>query len=67
MDGVLYEYDFDIKHIKGKENKVEDVLSRNTHVMHVATINTRTSNLKDNIIEGSVKNEIYQQVKEGLK
>jgi len=24
------EYDFEIKHIKGKENKVSDALSRNT-------------------------------------
>ena len=28
---LLCEYDFDIKHIKGKENKVDDVLSRKIH------------------------------------
>ena len=27
----LREYDFDIKHIKGKENKVVDALRRNVH------------------------------------
>jgi hypothetical protein len=27
----LWEYDFDIKHIKGKENKVVDALSRRVH------------------------------------
>ena len=64
---LLCEYDFDIKHIKGKENKVEDALSRNMHMMHVAAISTSTSNLKDNIIGSSVTNELYQQVKEGLK
>ena len=35
--------------------------------MHVAAINTSTSDLKDKIIEASVTNELYQQVKEGLK
>ena len=64
---LLCEYDFDIKHIKGKENKVVDALSIKIQVMHVATINTSTSNLKDKIIEVGVTDEIYQQVKEGLK
>jgi hypothetical protein len=30
----LCEYDFDIKHIKGKENKVADALSRRVHELH---------------------------------
>jgi hypothetical protein len=34
----LSEYDFDIKHIKGKENKVVDTLSRRVHIMHATTI-----------------------------
>ena len=63
----LCEYDFDINHIKGKENKVAGVLSRKIHLMHVATINTGTSDLKDMINESSVTDEIYKQVKEGLQ
>ena len=51
---------FDISHIKGKENKVVDALSRKIHVMHVAAISTNTSDLKDNIIEASVTYELYQ-------
>ena len=35
----LCEYDFDIKHIKGKENKVVDALSRRVHEIHATTIN----------------------------
>ena len=35
--------------------------------MHVATISTSTLDLNDNIIEASVKDELYQQVKEGLQ
>ena len=34
----LCEYDFDIKHIKGKENKVADALSRKVHELHATTI-----------------------------
>jgi hypothetical protein len=34
----LSEYDFDIKHIKGKENKVADALNRRVHEMHATTI-----------------------------
>jgi hypothetical protein len=30
----LSEYDFDIKHIKGKENKVIDALNRRVHELH---------------------------------
>jgi hypothetical protein len=34
----LCEYDFDIKHIKGKENKVVDALNRRVHELHATTI-----------------------------
>ena len=52
---LLCEYEFNIKH-KGNENKVFDALIRNIHVMHVATISTSTSEMKDNIIESNVTN-----------
>ena len=56
---LLCEYEFDIKHIKGKENKVVDALSRKIHVMHVAVINTSTSYLKDKFIEASVTDALF--------
>ena len=34
----LCEFYFEIKHIKGKENKVVDVLSRKVQEMHVASV-----------------------------
>jgi hypothetical protein len=34
----LSEYGFDIKHIKGKENKVVDALRRKVHPMHATTV-----------------------------
>jgi hypothetical protein len=42
----LSEYDFDIKHIKGKENKVDDTLSRRVHEFHSTAISMYQSNLK---------------------
>ena len=45
----LYEYDFDIKHIKGKENKVADTLSKRVHELHATTISMYQTDLKGRI------------------
>jgi hypothetical protein len=45
------EYDFDIKHIKGKENKVADALSKRVHEMNATTISMYQSDLKPRILE----------------
>jgi hypothetical protein len=47
----LCEYDFDIKHIKGKEKKMVDALSRRVHEMHATTISTYQNDLKGKKIE----------------
>ena len=44
MDGIYIEFDFDIKYIKGKENKVVDALNIRVHDMHVSTISMCKSN-----------------------
>jgi hypothetical protein len=51
--GFLCEYDFDIKHIKGKEKKVVDALNKRVHELHVTTINMYQTNLKDKILEAA--------------
>jgi hypothetical protein len=43
----LSEYDFDINHIKGKENKVDDTLNKRVHEMYATTISMCKSYLKD--------------------
>jgi hypothetical protein len=43
---ILCEYDFDIKHTKGKEKKVFGALSRGVHEMHATTIIMYQTNLK---------------------
>jgi hypothetical protein len=41
----LCEYDFDINHIKGKENKVVDALNRRVNELHATTISMYQRNL----------------------
>lgn len=35
---ILVEYDFEIKHIKGKENKAVNALNIRVHAMHATSI-----------------------------
>ena len=42
----LCEFVFEIKHIKGKENKVVDALSRKVHEMQVASLSIFQSDLR---------------------
>jgi hypothetical protein len=49
----LCEYDFDIKHIKGKENKVADALNRKVHELHATTISMYKTEIKDRILEAA--------------
>ena len=59
MDGVLCEFDFEIKHIKGKENKVADSLSRKVQEMHVASISIFQSYLRQQIFSHTANDELY--------
>jgi hypothetical protein len=47
----LCEYNFDIKHIKGKENKVVDALSRRVHELHATTTSMYRTDIKIRIFE----------------
>jgi hypothetical protein len=47
----LCECDFDIKHIKGKENKVVDALNRRVHELHVTAISMYRTDIKKRILE----------------
>jgi hypothetical protein len=43
----LSEYEFEIKHIKGKENQVVDARNRRAHEMHIETKRKYGIDLKD--------------------
>jgi hypothetical protein len=49
----LSEYNFDINHIKGKENKVADTLSRRVHELRAIAINMYQTNVKRKILEAA--------------
>jgi hypothetical protein len=49
----LSEYDFDINHIKGKENKVVDALSIRVHELHATSISMYQTDIKRKILEAT--------------
>ena len=58
----LCEYDFDIKHIKGKENKVVDALSRTVHELHATSISMYQTDIKSRILEAGNANLQYREL-----
>ena len=62
----LCEFDFKIKHIKGKENKVADVLKKKVQEMHVASLSVFQSYLRQQIVNHVARDELYEQVKDKL-
>ena len=49
----LSEYEFDIKHIKGKENKVADALSRHANLIYMVACSSYISDF-----EGQIKSAV---------
>ena len=58
----LSEYDFKIQHIKGKENKVVDALSRNAKMNFIAAISTYTIDLEEQLKVGIEQDENYLEL-----
>jgi hypothetical protein len=52
----LCEYEFEIKHIKGKENKVVDALNSRVHELHAMTISMYQTDIKGIISEATNAN-----------
>ena len=63
----LSEYDFEIQHIKGKENKVVDALSRNAKLNFTADINTYTTDLEEQLKAGIEQDENYRKLQAKVK
>ena len=62
----LCKFDFEIKHIKGKENKVVDALSRKEYGMHVASFSIFQPDLRQQIINHTAEDEMYMYIKAKL-
>jgi hypothetical protein len=63
----LSEYDFEIKHIKGKENQVVDALNRRSHEMHIASLSMYMTNMKYKIIATTNLDQQYLRIKQTLQ
>jgi hypothetical protein len=46
---LLGEFDFEIKHIKGKENRVVGALSRSIKMIHLAVVSTHETNVRERV------------------
>jgi hypothetical protein len=46
---LLSEFDFEIKHIKGKENRVVDALSRSLKMIHLEVVRTCEMNVRERV------------------
>jgi BMFP domain-containing protein YqiC len=58
----LSEYDFDINHIKVKENKLVDALSRRVHELHAIAISMYQSDLKEIFAEAAKSDLQYMEL-----
>jgi len=63
----LSEYEFEIKHIKGEGNQVDDSLSRRAHQVHIASISMYKTYLRDIIIVATNSYQHYLKIKEELQ
>ena len=60
--GFLSKYDFEIQHIKGKENKLGDALRRNTKMNFTAAINTYKTDLEEQLEERIGQDENHRNL-----
>jgi hypothetical protein len=64
---LISEFDFEIKHIKGKENRVADALSRSVQTIHLATTSVGESDIKQRIKTLLQEDKFFNLVREGLQ
>ena len=58
----MSEFDFEVRHIKGKENKVEDALSRRIHGLFEMNTSRVESDLEERIKEPGIDDENYTKI-----
>ena len=59
---LLSEFDFEIKHIKGKENMVAYALSRSMKTIHLAAVSTCETDVKERIRNAQEIDTFFQTV-----
>jgi len=48
---TISEFDFEIRYIKDKDNKIENALNRRIHVNHIAGMSSYGMDLQDRILQ----------------
>jgi hypothetical protein len=64
---LLSEFDFEIKHIKGKENRVVDALSRSIKTIHLAAVSTCEMNVRERVRNAQETNVFFKTVTSYLR
>jgi hypothetical protein len=64
---LLSEFDFKIKNIKGKENRVDDALSRSMKVVHLEAVSMSESDLKERVKSAQEIDAFFKTVTSYLK
>jgi hypothetical protein len=64
---LLCEFDFEIKHIKGKENRVVDALSISMKLVHVVVVSANESNIKEMVKISQETNAFFKTMTSYLK
>ena len=63
----LSKYEFEIKHVKGKGNQLDDALSGISHEMHIASISMYKTYMKAKIIVATNSEKHHSAIKETLQ
>jgi hypothetical protein len=64
---LLSEFDFEIKHIKGKENRVAYDLRRSMKVIHLEFVSTHETNVKERVKSAKETDAFFKTVKSYLE
>ena len=64
---LLSEFDFEIKHIKGKENRVDDALSISVKMIHLAVVSSCETNVRERIRNAQETNAFFKIVASYLR
>ena len=59
---LLSEFDFEIKHIKGKENRVVNALSRSVKMIHLAAISTCETDVRERVKNAQETDAFFKTV-----
>lgn len=64
---TLSEFNFEIRYIKGKENRVADAFSRKVQVNHIATMSSYGIELHDRILHVGKRDDKYMEIMHRLQ